>query len=109
MAVSAAPQVAYREIKKSDMEDPRLAGLNNLLLQLAQAVNSLIGYNGVVVLVAGERLSGDLDLQTHNLNAVGKIVPSTVPAVTGSRGGNAALASLLTALAGLGLITDKTT
>jgi len=29
--------------------------------------------------------------------------------VTGSRGGNAALASLLTALAGLGLITDGTT
>lgn len=31
------------------------------------------------------------------------------PTVTGSRGGNAALASLLTALAGLGLITDSTT
>jgi hypothetical protein len=31
------------------------------------------------------------------------------PTVTGSRGGNAALASLLTALAQLGLITDSTT
>ena len=31
------------------------------------------------------------------------------PAITGSRGGNAALASLLTALATLGLITDSTT
>lgn len=31
------------------------------------------------------------------------------PTVTGSRGGNAALASLLTALASLGLITDSTT
>ena len=31
------------------------------------------------------------------------------PTITGSRGGNAALASLLTALAGLGLITDSTT
>ena len=31
------------------------------------------------------------------------------PTVTGSRGGNAALASLLTALAGLGLITDSST
>lgn len=29
--------------------------------------------------------------------------------VTGSRGGNAALASLITALAALGLITDNTT
>ncbi len=33
----------------------------------------------------------------------------TRPTVTGSRGGNAALASLLTALANLGLITDSTT
>jgi hypothetical protein len=34
---------------------------------------------------------------------------TTKPAVTGSRGGNAALASLLTGLATLGLITDSTT
>lgn len=34
---------------------------------------------------------------------------SSPPSVTGSRGGNAALASLLTALDGLGLITDSTT
>lgn len=33
--------------------------------------------------------------------------PVTKPTVTGSRGGNAALASLLTALANLGLITDS--
>ena len=33
--------------------------------------------------------------------------PVTRPAVTGSRGGNAALASLLTALANLGLVTDS--
>lgn len=35
--------------------------------------------------------------------------PAAKPTVTGSRGGNAALASLLTALAGTGLITDSTT
>lgn len=35
--------------------------------------------------------------------------PAAKPTVSGSRGGNAALASLLTALAGLGLITDSTT
>lgn len=34
---------------------------------------------------------------------------TTKPTVSGSRGGNAALASLLTALAGLGLVTDSTT
>ena len=33
--------------------------------------------------------------------------PAAKPTVTGSRGGNAALASLLTGLAGLGLITDS--
>lgn len=36
-------------------------------------------------------------------------VPETQPTVTGSRGGNAALASLLTELATLGLIVDGTT
>jgi hypothetical protein len=35
--------------------------------------------------------------------------PAVKPTVTGSRGGNAALASLLTALAGFGLITDSST
>ena len=35
--------------------------------------------------------------------------PVTRPVAAGSRGGNAALASLLTALANLGLITDSTT
>lgn len=46
-------------------------------------------------------------------NSGGKIgfldkTPIAKPIVTGSRGGNAALASLLTALADLGLITDST-
>jgi hypothetical protein len=35
--------------------------------------------------------------------------PIAQPTVTGSRGGNAALASLLTALANLGLIVDSST
>jgi hypothetical protein len=35
--------------------------------------------------------------------------PVSPPSVTGSRGGNAALASLLTALASLGMITNNTT
>lgn len=37
------------------------------------------------------------------------VTPTPPPSVSGSRGGNAALASLLTALAGLGVITDNTT
>lgn len=35
--------------------------------------------------------------------------PSTRPSVTGAKGGNAALGSLLTALANLGIVTDSTT
>jgi hypothetical protein len=36
-------------------------------------------------------------------------IPDTKPAVTGSRAGNAAVASLLTQLAALGIVTDSTT
>lgn len=39
----------------------------------------------------------------------GTSAPTSKPSVTGSRGGNAALASLLTALNACGLITDSTT
>lgn len=42
-------------------------------------------------------------------DASGNVVNLTKQTVTGSRGGNAALASLLTGLAGMGLITDSTT
>lgn len=69
---------------------------------------------------------GDLTLSAHNLitdtttgtkigtSATQKLgafgaTPIVRPAVTGSRGGNVALASLLTALANLGWITDSTT
>ena len=37
------------------------------------------------------------------------ILPDPAPSVTGSRGGNAALASLLTQLAALGHVVDNTT
>lgn len=48
---------------------------------------------------------------TGSAAAIGFLGASAIarPTVTGSRGGNAALASLLTALASLGLITDSTT
>lgn len=48
----------------------------------------------------GVRLNGNFGLG---------VAPISKPAVTGSRGGNAALASLLTALANYGLITNSTT
>jgi hypothetical protein len=43
------------------------------------------------------------------IGAFGSAPPAAKPSVTGSRGGNAALASLITALASYGLITDNTT
>ncbi len=56
---------------------------------------------------------GDLKLDTLNDSFTGRAnrltIARTRPTVTGSRGGNAALASLLTALSGIGLITDSTT
>src|SRR5690606_36471049 len=57
--------------------------------------------------------AGDLDV-AGNVRVSGNIgfyntTPQAKPTVTGSRGGNAALASLLTALATLGLITNNST
>ncbi|PZU22197.1 MAG: hypothetical protein DI589_11990 [Shinella sp.] len=54
----------------------------------------------------------DHSSDTLSLRAGGVVrmnLTGTKPTVTGSRGSNAALASLLTALAGFGLITDSTT
>ncbi len=51
-------------------------------------------------------IEGDID---HNGTEIGfyGTAPAAKPTVTGSRGANAALASLLTGLAGLGLLTDS--
>lgn len=53
----------------------------------------------------------DIDVGVSNLNNISFYggTGSTQPTITGSRGGNAALASLLTALATLGLIVDSST
>lgn len=59
-----------------------------------------LGRNAVV--------GGNLDHDGSNVGFYGT-APAAKPTVTGSRGGNAALASLLTGLAGLGLITDSST
>lgn len=53
--------------------------------------------------IGGQRLYVAGDVGFFGTSPTGK------PTVTGSKGGNAALASLLTALAGLGLVTDSTT
>lgn len=59
------------------------------------------------ILVDDDRLNRWQDHVIGTLNPVlGKL--SSAPAVTGSKGGNAALTSLITALAKLGLIADET-
>ncbi|MFN0088660.1 MAG: BppU family phage baseplate upper protein [Acidimicrobiales bacterium] len=74
---------------------------------LAKLVNnSVIQFS---VAADGDTLiAGDLN---HDGSGVGfyGTAPVAKPTVTGSRGGNAAVASLITALASLGLLTDSTT
>ena len=54
--------------------------------------------------------SNAMDLQIgKGIGVWGSTPPPSKPTVTGSRGGNAALASLLTAIAATGLITNSTT
>ena len=56
----------------------------------------------------GAMLGGDLDHDGSNVGFY-DTAPATRQTVTGSRGGNAALQSLLTALSTIGLITDSST
>jgi hypothetical protein len=64
----------------------------------------VIGLNVDLRVAAGVRISVD----ATGIGFFGA-TPAAKPTVTGSRGGNAALASLLTALASLGLLTDSST
>jgi hypothetical protein len=102
-------KVAYQGISAQDMQDPTLAKLNALLLQISQGVNYALGYSGTVVLVGGMQVNGDLDMQGHAIKVASQLGTSPVPIIIGSRGGNAALTSLITQLAKLGVIIDKTT
>lgn len=87
------------------------------------------GYGGSIIIQAGlgggAGVDGEVSLGVQSLGtgvtvstaSIGGAIalgffggtPAAKPTVTGSRGGNAALASLLTALATLGLITNNTT
>jgi len=74
--------------------------------------SALISNNAVNILI-GDGTTGDVTLGAK-LKVTGNagfnnVTPIAKPTVTGSRGGNAALASVLTALANYGLITDSST
>lgn len=93
--------VAFINITPKDLQDPQLTVLNQLLGSLIAAVNQLSGVAGTVP------SNADIDMQGNSIEDVGGITPKNTLVVTGSKGGNAALTSLLTSLARLGLIQDK--
>ena len=76
-------------------------GTNATADSLQVGANVLLEANGNVT------IGGDLNHDGSNVGFFGT-APAVKPTVTGSRGGNAALADLLTDLAGIGLITDST-
>ena len=81
---------------------------NTVQVGAATASDSAKFYVSGKISTSGElEVNGDLNHDGSNVGFFGT-APTTKPTVTGSRGGNAALASLLTALANLGLITDST-
>ena len=63
--------------------------------------------SGVDVAVGNLQVTGGLDHDGSTIGFYGT-APATKQTVTGSRGGNAALNSLCTALAAIGLITNST-
>jgi len=67
---------------------------------------SVTAHLGPQLITGNLELDGDFNHDGSNVGFYGT-APTTKPTVTGSRGANAALASLLTALAGLGLLTDS--
>jgi parallel beta-helix repeat protein len=78
------------------------------------AMNLQGGLTGYLYTTTAQRFNCDVRIDgqiDHNGTTVGfyGTTPAAQPTVTGSKGGNAALASLLTALATLGLVTDSTT
>lgn len=104
----------------------RAFGLNGTVLAFDRGGNYFGGYNLLVGETEGLVVDsgGNVGIGTNEpsakleVNGTAKIVgnigfyntaPVAKPTVTGSKGGNAALASLITALANLGLIVDNTT
>lgn len=63
----------------------------------------------VVTKATGNFAVGGNETVTGSLSGFTTLTPGTPPTITGSRGANAALASLLTGLATLGVIIDATT
>lgn len=81
------------------------APTSRVILQVTNSSNATVYFSvsGTTII-----LNGALDHDGSTAGFFGA-TPASKPTVTGSRDGNAALASLITALATLGLVTDSTT
>jgi hypothetical protein len=81
-----------------------VAANGNTVIQTANGSNILLTPQGsaYVGVTSALRVQG-------SLGAFNTVPPASKPTVTGAKGSNAALASLLTALASYGLVTDSTT
>ena len=85
---------------------------SELMLVTAVSGATFTVTRGIEGTTAAPHSNGATVTQIVTAGAIAKLFQpnATLPvSVTGSRGGNAALASLLTALASIGLITDNTT
>ena len=76
---------------------------------IAFGLGAFIGSGpGYIYVTADDTQIGDLLSVAGDVRAT-NFIPWSVPTITGSRGGNVALADLLSSLEGLGLIVDGTT
>lgn len=92
--------------------------INNTFTEVTRYDLNVVMHNDYATITSfysfPEQVLGDTNIDgqlIHTGSAAGfyNAAPIAKPTVTGSKGGNAALASLLTALANLGLITDSST
>ena len=79
---------------------------NRVRLQGAANLTGIRWFSPNVEIFAGSSVAASFGANTLGFCGA---APVTKPTISGSRGGNAALASLLTALASMGLITDSST
>jgi len=85
-----------------------LTGGENFALQTYDNTGTLLG-NALVVTRLTGLVQCAFGLQVTGNSGFNGTAPIAKPSISGSRGGNAALASLLTALASYGLVTDGST
>lgn len=88
------------------------ATANNEIFQLYRGTNEIINISPAGTIIYGNIFLGTSNTNTLTISSkVGfySATPIAKPTITGSKGGNAALTSLLSALSSFGLITNSTT